>query len=529
MESGEVAVVVYNSRLPASKEVSEYYAAKRGVPREQVIGFELPKQEDISRAEFKFLLQEPLFDWLVSRRLFVLDQTSPGLSVSNRNARVVESRIRYAVLCYGVPLKIRNDDSLVEAGAARLRPQLRRNEAAVDSELVSLPLLRQSPMLAGFLTNAFYGTAVGSLLCPTNGVLLVGRLDGPSADIARGLVDKALQAERDGLWGRAYVDMRGLKEGGYKVGNDVMHSAVLACGAMGYDVAVDLAPETFPPEFPLSQVAIYAGWYSENVCGPFTRPEVEFMPGAFAYHLHSASAATLRSTSSHWVGPLLAKGATITLGSVHEPYLSGTSEVAVLLRNLLLLGFSFGEAAWSAEYGFSWQTTVIGDPLYRPFGRSLAERNADLEKVQSPLREWPQAMLADRALAQRVPPNQVAEQLAKLPLTQESAVLSEKLGDLLRLQGRAAAAITVYEQALNLRPTPQQRVRLWLAVAGLQESSGQRTEALQTLKRLLNSCPDYPAKRTIWEQILAKARKLDDKAVIAEAEETLNPKPKPSP
>ncbi len=38
-------------------------------------------------------------------------------------------------------------------------------------------------------------------LNPTNGILLVARLDGPTADIARGLVDKALQAERDGLVG----------------------------------------------------------------------------------------------------------------------------------------------------------------------------------------------------------------------------------------------------------------------------------------------------------------------------------------
>ena len=37
----------------------------------------------------------------------------------------------------------------------------------------------------------------------------------------------------------------------------------------------------------------YIGWYDGNVSGPFTRPAVEFAPGAFAYHLHSYSAATL--------------------------------------------------------------------------------------------------------------------------------------------------------------------------------------------------------------------------------------------
>ena len=47
----------------------------------------------------------------------------------------------------------------------------------------------------------------------------------------------------------------------------------------------------------MSQIAIYCGWYDENVSGPFTLPKVEFMPGAFAYHLHSFSAATLRSAN----------------------------------------------------------------------------------------------------------------------------------------------------------------------------------------------------------------------------------------
>jgi hypothetical protein len=31
-------------------------------------------------------------------------------------------------------------------------------------------------------------------------------------------------------------------------------------------------------------------------------------------------------------------------------------------------GYTFGEAAWAAQPVLSWQTTVIGDPLYRPFG-----------------------------------------------------------------------------------------------------------------------------------------------------------------
>ena len=154
-------------------------------------------------------------------------------------------------------------------------------------------------------------------------MLLVARLDGPTPAIARGLVDKALQAEADGLWGRAYFDLRNITDPGYKLGDDWIRGAAEICRRLGFETVVDENPGTFPAAFPMSQIAFYIGWYDGTVSGPFAQPTVEFMPGAFAYHLHSFSAATLRSASQNWVGPLLAKGATITMGCVAEPYLSG--------------------------------------------------------------------------------------------------------------------------------------------------------------------------------------------------------------
>ena len=121
----------------------------------------------------------------------------------------------------------------------------------------------------------------------------------------------------------------------------------------------------------MSHIAIYAGWYASDVNGPFALPKVEFMPGAFAYHLHSFSADTLRSTTANWCGPLLAKGATCTMGCVYEPYLAATPNIAFFLQ-ALFNGYTFGEAAWAAQAALSWQTTVIGDPLYRPFGKPPA-------------------------------------------------------------------------------------------------------------------------------------------------------------
>ncbi len=368
---GEV-VVIYNSRLPESKAIAEHYALLRQVPDNQVFGFALTTNEEMSRLEFQDTLQMPLAKKLEADKLWQFGAIT-NAATNGQPARVFRhvaaSKIRYAVLCYGVPLKIASDPALREPTNTNLPSQFQRNEAAVDSELAWLPMIEMNPPLTGPLQNWAYGVTNTAWLNPTNGILLVARLDGPTADIARGLVDKALQAERDGLWGRGYFDARGLaKTDSYYLGDELILGAAEVSRALGFETVVDDTPDLFPASFPMSQIAIYCGWYAGDVCGPFAQPKVEFMPGAFAYHLHSSSAATLRSTTANWCGPLLAKGATCTMGCVYEPYLSLTPNVALFLERFTVGQFTFGEAAWAAQPALSWQTTVIGDPLYRPFG-----------------------------------------------------------------------------------------------------------------------------------------------------------------
>ena len=333
---GDEIVVIYNSRLPESRAVAEYYARARQVPKNQILGFALTMNEEMSRDEFRDALQMPLAKELEADKLWQFGSFTIAATNGQPERvvrRVVSSKIRYAVLCYGVPLKISADPDLSEPINTNFQPQLLRNEAAVDSELAWLPMIEMNPPLTGPLPNRVYGVTNAGWLNPTNGILLVARLDGPTADIARGLVDKALQAERDGLWGRAYFDARGLtqSETNYWLGDEWILGAAQISRALGFETVVDDKPETFPASFPMSQIALYAGWYTGDADGPFSLPKVEFMPGAFAYHLHSFSASTLRSTTANWCGPLLAKGATCTMGCVYEPYLSFTPNVALFL------------------------------------------------------------------------------------------------------------------------------------------------------------------------------------------------------
>ena len=510
-EPGDAVVVIYNSRLQDSREVAAHYASLRRVPARQVLGLDLPIGENMTRAEYRDQLQQPLLSFLEKEKLFLFtpDTNAPGANPPPLILK--ESGIRYAVLCFGVPLRILEDPLLSEPEAARLPPELRgRNGAAVDSELVLLPWSRQKLRLAGPLENPGFAATNAARLNPANGVLLVARLDGPDAAVARQLVDKAIEAETNGLWGRAYFDLRGLTNTDYKKGDDWLRGAAEATRLSGFETVVDEKPETFSAAFPMSQIALYAGWYDGNVSGPFTRPNVEFMPGAFAYHLHSTSAHTLRSTNQYWCGPLLAAGVTATMGCIDEPYLDGTPDMDVFFTRWLLLGFTFGEAACAAQKFVSWQTTVVGDPLYRPFGRDLQQLHQELLRRHSKWVEWSDLRWVDLNLARGASADKFAGFLEQEPATRQSAILTEKLAALCQVLGKPDLAVKSFRQALTLHPTPQTIVRLTLELGDQLLASAREAEALKLYDDFLTHTPDYPAALALCQKMEALAEKLGE-------------------
>ena len=509
---GDEVVVVYNLSVPESKAVAEHYAELRQVPACQIFGFTLTTNEEMSRTEFRDSLQLPLARKLETDKLWqfgaVIIPATNGRPERVEH-RVISSKIRYAVLCYGVPLKIASDPNLKEPASETMRPEWHRNEAAVDSELTWLPLMQMDVSLFGPLINWVYCVTNTALLNPTNGILLVARLDGPSSNIARGLTDRALLAERDGLWGRAYFDARGLdKTDNYYPGDAWMLGGAELCRELGFETTLDDKPITFPADFPMSQIAIYCGWYDSTVSGPFTLPKVEFMPGAFAYHLHSFNAATIRSTSENWVGPLLAKGATCTMGCVTEPYLACTPNVPAFLARWMGAGFTFGEAAWTAQPVLSWQTTVVGDPLYRPFGREPAALHAELVRNHNPLIEWSYLRIVDLDRVRGASLPQLAAFLENIPATTNSAVLTEKLADLYEAQGKPSSAIETYQLALTRNPSPEQRIRLHLTLGEKLVAADRDIEALAEYKQLFKESPDYPGKPAIENKMAALQQKF---------------------
>ncbi len=331
-----------------------------------------------------------------------------------------------------------------------------------------------------------------------------------------------MQAEEDGLWGRAYFDLRGITSGEYKLGDDWIARAAEFSRQVGIETYVDSDAEMIPATFPLSDVGLYAGWYGTHVTGPFSLSNFEFMPGAIAYHLHSFSAQTIRSSNKHWVGPLLTRGATATMGCVYEPYLALTPNLELFFSRMFL-GYSFAEAAYASSQALSWQTTVVGDPLYRPFAKPLAMLQADLAAKKSPLTQWLGLMNVNRALINATPEAKVIELLASDATVQLSPILMEKLADLYRSTGDEEKCEAAYQRILELKPTPAQALRVRLRLAAMFRFDDRSAEAVESYLTVARHHPDYPGLENLLRDALVMAKRLKDDSWVPKVEAALKP------
>ena len=96
------------------------------------------------------------------------------------------------------------------------------------------------------------------------------------------------------------------------------------------------------------------------------------------------------------------------------------------------------------------------------------------------------------------------------PLTNQSAVLKEKLGDLYFAEGKTPKAIDAYTAALKLETTQPQRVRMMLDLARALNVALREQEAYDLYKRFLKSFPDYPDPASIYHKLPNRLGKKQD-------------------
>ncbi len=374
-------VVVANQSDPDSVSLAQYYMDKRGIPAVNLVKVEAPTEEAINWKTYVGTIHNPLLKTFVKNGW--IDAVPTKLKDDNGRFRygIVGHSISFLVVCRGLPLKIRNDPARIkESDDQNLDNRFQTNRSSVDSELSLLPI---SPYpITGWIPNPLFLKKNFSL-ADNQKVLKVSRLDGPTLSSAKALVDNALRAEKEGLMGRAYVD----NGGAHEIGNEWLSDLSGELLKSGFDLQIEHTQQVFGPEDRFDAPALYFGWYSRNITGPFLNPGFHFPPGAIAAHIHSFSASTLSDSSRYWCGPLVMRGATATFGNVWEPYLRFTHHPNEFFK-ALAEGRNFGDAAYYALPALSWQAVLIGDPLYQPFKVSLDQQLDNLDADNLPLGQY---------------------------------------------------------------------------------------------------------------------------------------------
>jgi len=406
LEPGEI-IVLTNKNVPASKELAEYYLKARAIPAENVVELDLPKDEDITRKDYDEKLVDPLREALSKRKDKVkcllamygvplrvggaspsesqreeLKKLDPQFKEADEGVKQAEAAIKKLEGKHGLfgTAKILRQERQKELeGLRRTREDLSRrrgilshseSHAAVDSELMLLWWDKYE--LRRWQLNLNHFQIPESERKNKSVVLLTSRLDGPSVEVIKRMIDDAVATEKTGLKGKVYVDARGIRfdpkgqdtghgYGGYDQSMRDMAALLKEPGNM--DVVLDDKNELFSAGA-CPECALYCGWYSHANFIDSCR----FVRGAVAWHLASSEAVSLRRPDAkYWCKNLLEKGACATLGPVAEPYTIGFPKPAEFFGFLVTGQYTLAESYGKTVLFSSWMGTLVGDPLYNPF------------------------------------------------------------------------------------------------------------------------------------------------------------------
>jgi len=375
-------LVIANGDSAVSMRIARYYCQKRQVPTKNVLTMSLGTElrDTISRNDYEKCLSEP-----IRNKLFDLE---------------FAGKIRCLLTTYGVPYKVGPRGTLkdLESRLRQLKELAKQEKNAIEQfqqkglagsvehdqrrhRLTQLQL--EIDYISGKETAASVDSELSMVLFGAYELyrwqpnmlrntipygdfrtLMVCRLDGPDYRTVKGLVDKAIAAEKAGLKGIAYIDSRGLVKNDLPGHIDQSLRDLAMLTRLRTEILVK--EETTEKLFALGacpQTAIYCGWYSlKNYVDAF-----DFVDGAIGYHISSFEAVDLHDpNSSQWCPAMLKDGITATLGAVAEPYLHTFPEPKLFFLELFN-GRSLLEAFYRTKPFNSWQLVLIGDPLYKPF------------------------------------------------------------------------------------------------------------------------------------------------------------------
>jgi len=472
-------IVVYNKSVPDSVSLATFYAQQRGIARDHLIGLTCSTEEEISREEYDTNIAEPLREIFKQRQWWRVRDT-PEQTIAGSN-------IHFVALIRGMPLKIHQTAATYPGDEPGPSPILDRNEASVDSELATLALSRRQ--ISGPTDNPYFKS-----FRPINEIdnatqLLVCRLDGPTTTAVRQMITDSIAVEKTGLWGRAFVDGAHHTDAGMEIGDKWLREVVEQFHKTGIPVVYEDTPAIFPDGYPMTDCALYYGWYAQNVSGPFNQPGFRFTPGAIAVHIHSFSATTLRDPNIGWVGPFIARGAAASIGNVYEPYLQITSNLD-LFNDRLLHGLTLAESAYASFPALSWMAVVVGDPLYRPYGTWVQlDAARDSNKATANWRmyhEFATKFYPNSSSQYRLLARQAASRARNCPMIEDLGLMEAR-------DGNFAGATSYFQQARACYSIRDDILRVALEEADAWIKLNKPVRAVALVRSILKIVSDAPA------------------------------------
>ena len=387
LEPDEILVVV-NGDIEQSVQLGQYYCQRRNVPEKNILQLSLGKTltDSISREDYGTKIAEPVRKRLAEEesgkplKCLLMTYGTPykvGPRGQLKDSNEQLSKLRATVKEYEIKLSGTtepHEQNRIKKDIAGAQSEIdwisgKETDAGVDSEL---SMVKSGPYeLYRWQPNQLYQFSHYPADLVTT--IMVSRLDGPTPQIARGLIDKAISAERTGLHGVVYIDSRGIaddkKPGSFgNFDQQVRDTAMLFRFLTKLEVKEERTEKLFEPNS-CPRTAIYCGWYSlKKYVDSF-----DFVDGAIGYHIASFEAIDIHdANSTEWCPAMLMHGVTATLGPVAEPYLHTFPKPNDFFLELLH-GKCLVEAFYLAEPFCSWQIILIGDPLYTPFKSGLGE------------------------------------------------------------------------------------------------------------------------------------------------------------
>ncbi len=485
---GDEVVVIYNSSIPQSQKLAYYYAEARNIPITQVIGLELPNDQDITHQDYQTKLVKPL------SKSFTTNSWWSKPKFDKKNLSNI-CRIKLIVCIKGVPLRLKNIEQRKFVG----KEWLEQTSSSLDSELSLLRLANYE--LKGLLNNPYF-KAIPSIF-NRNILTMVGRIDAIDWHDCYRMIDDAIAVEKKGLWGAVAIDTNGPKSA-VKAGNGWLNNIYQQSLKLGMPSIIHPHKDVYSTNYPLSpDTVLYFGWYSGSLNGPFLNPDFKLKQGAIGSHLYSWSASNFKIGSKAWTPSLIKKGAAAALGNAHEPYLQFTHHYDLFYERLLT-GASFIESAYYSMPALSWQAVAIGDPLYRPFAKNA--------RYLSPASSSAIPYKHLREIAQT---RSIAEQIQELrnlcDLHPSYPLYSEQLGLLIQSQetsktinpeAQAAWANAIQLYANGHSPNPHQQLRLEFHSINYLREYGERVAALDRLYQLQLNYRPYPQELIAIEALI---------------------------